>query len=40
MMLRKSIDEGMTPDVLKLTYITPIHIGGTRQKPVQYNQQA
>ena len=28
MMLRKSIDEGMIPDVLKLAYITPIHKGG------------
>ena len=36
MLLRKSIDEGMIPDVLKLAYITPIHKGGSRQKPEQY----
>ena len=36
MMLRKSIDEGKIPEVFKLAYITPIHKGGTRQKPEQY----
>ena len=35
-MFRKSIDEGKIPDVLKLAYVTPIHNGGSRQKPEQY----
>ena len=35
-MLRKSIDEGKIPDILKLAYVTPIHKGGSRQKPEQY----
>ena len=36
LMLRKSIDEGKIPDILKLAYVTPIHKGGSRQKPEQY----
>merc|ERR1712121_189958 len=33
---RKSIDEGKIPDIFKLAYFTPIHKGGSRQKPEQY----
>ena len=36
LILRKSIDEGRIPDIFKLAYITPIHKGGSRQKPEQY----
>merc|ERR1712066_523729 len=36
LMLRKSIDEGKIPDIFKLAYVTPIHKGGSRQKPEQY----
>merc|ERR1712215_201640 len=36
LMLRKSIDEGKIPDILKLAYVTPIHKGVSRQKPEQY----
>ena len=36
LMLRKRIDEGKIPDTLKLAYVTPIHKGGSRQKPEQY----
>merc|ERR1712120_46889 len=36
LMLRESIDEGKIPDILKLAYVTPIHKGGSRQKPEQY----
>merc|ERR1712236_119383 len=36
LMLRKSIDEGKIPDILKLAYVTPIHKGDSRQKPEQY----
>ena len=35
-MLRKSIDEGKIPDILKLAYVTLIHKGGSRQKPEQF----
>ena len=34
--LRKSIDEGNIPDMLKLAYITPIHKGGSKLKPENY----
>merc|ERR1711951_80302 len=30
MILRKSIDEGVIPDIFKLAYITPIHKGGSK----------
>ena len=36
LLLRKSIDEGKIPEIFKLAYVTPIHKGGTRQKPEQY----
>merc|ERR1712215_163321 len=36
LMLRKSIDEGKIPDILKLAYVMPIHKGGSRQKLEQY----
>ena len=36
LLLRKSLDEGKIPDILKLAYVTPIHKGGSRQKPEQY----
>merc|ERR1711867_251519 len=36
LILRKSIDEGKIPDIFKLAYVTPIHKGGSRQKPEQY----
>merc|ERR1712236_3546 len=38
LMLRKSIDEGKILDILKLAYVTPIHKGGSRQKPEKYRQ--
>ena len=34
--LRKSIDEGVVPDIFKMAYITPIHKGGSRQDPANY----
>ena len=34
--LRKSIDEGVVPDVFKLAYVTPIHKGGSKLKPANY----
>jgi len=34
--LRRSLDEGRIPDIFKLAYVTPIHKGGSRQKPGQY----
>ena len=34
--LRKSLDEGIIPDVFKLAHITPIHKGGSKTKPEQY----
>merc|ERR1712215_593101 len=36
LMLRKSIDEGKIPDILKLAYVTLIHKGGSTQKLEQY----
>merc|ERR1712236_175841 len=36
LILRKSIDKGKIPDILKLAYVTPIHKGCSRQKPEQY----
>ena len=33
MILRKSIDEGVIPDIFKLAYITPIHKGGSKLMP-------
>ena len=36
MLLRKSLDEGKIPEIYKLAYVTPIHKGGSRQKPEQY----
>ena len=36
LMLRKSIDEGKIPDILKLAYVRPIHKGSSIQKPEQY----
>ena len=35
-MLRKSLDEGKIPDILKMAYVSPIHKGGSRQNPEQY----
>ena len=29
-MLRKSLDEGKIPDILKMAYVSPIHKGGSR----------
>merc|ERR1712106_621675 len=34
--MRKSIDQGKIPDVLKLAYVTPIHKGGSKLKPENY----
>ena len=34
--LRKSLDEGVIPDIFKLAHITPIHKGGAKTKPEQY----
>jgi len=34
--LRKSLDEGAILDVFKMAYVTPIHKGGSKQKPEQY----
>merc|ERR1712105_130900 len=36
LILRKSIDECKIPDIFKLAYVTPIHKGGSKQKPEQY----
>ena len=36
LLLRKSIDEGAINEVFKMAYVTPIHKGGSRQKPEQY----
>ena len=36
MMMRKSIDQGKIPDVLKLAFITPIHKGGSKLRPENY----
>ena len=36
LILRKSLDEGKIPNVFKLAHVTPIHKGGSRQKPEQY----
>ena len=36
LILRKSLDEGKIPEIFKLAYVTPIHKGGSRQKPEQY----
>ncbi|MCP4252797.1 MAG: reverse transcriptase family protein, partial [Candidatus Scalindua sp.] len=35
-LLRRSIDEGKIPEIFKMAYVTPIHKGGTKQKPEQY----
>ena len=35
-LLRKSLNEGKIPDIFKLAFVTPIHKGGTKQKPEQY----
>ena len=34
--LRKSLDESRIHDIFKLAYVSPIHKGGSRQKPEQY----
>ena len=34
--MRKSLDEGKIPDILKLAHVTPIHKGGSKLKPEQY----
>ena len=36
LLLRKSLDEGAIPEVFKMAYVTPIHKGGSKQKPEQY----
>ena len=36
LLLRKSIDEGAILEIFKMAYVTPIHKGGSRQKPEQY----
>ena len=36
LLLRKSLDESKIPEIFKLAYVTPIHKGGSRQKPEQY----
>ena len=30
-MLRKSLDEGKIPNILKMAYVSPIHKGGSKQ---------
>ena len=35
-LMRKSIDDCSIADTYKLAYVTPIHKGGSRQKPEQY----
>ena len=34
--MRRSLDQGKIPDVLKLAYVTPIHKGGSKLKPENY----
>ena len=34
--MRKSIDEGVIPSILKLAHVAPIHKGGSRLKPENY----
>ena len=34
--LRKSLDEGVIPDIFKLAHITPIYKGGAKTKPENY----
>ena len=34
--LRKSLDEGKVPDILKIANVTPIYKGGTKAKPENY----
>ena len=34
--LRKSLDEGVIPELFKLAYITPIHKGGSKLNPANY----
>ncbi|CAL4210788.1 unnamed protein product, partial [Meganyctiphanes norvegica] len=36
LVMRKSLDEGMIPNIYKLANITPIHKGGAKTKPEQY----
>ena len=36
LVLRKSLNEGTLPDVLKLTYVTPIHKGESKMNPAIY----
>ena len=36
LLLRKSLDEGKIPEIYKLAYVTPIHKGGSKQKPENY----
>ena len=33
---RRSLDEGKIPDIFKMAYISPVHKGGSKQKPEQY----
>ena len=33
LILRKSMDEGVEPDVFKLTYIAPVYKGGSKLDP-------
>ena len=35
-LFRKSLDEGVIPDIFKLAHITPIYKGGAKTKPEQY----
>ena len=35
-LFRKSLDEGVIPDIFKLAHITPIYKGGAKPKPEQY----
>ena len=37
LILRKSLDEGTLPDVLKLAYVTPIYKGGSKMNPENYS---
>ena len=36
MILRKSIDEGVVPDVFKLAYIAPVYKGGSKLNPANF----
>ena len=36
LLLGKSIDNEKIPEIFKMAYVTPIHKGGSRQKPEQY----